>query len=340
MRTYLLPKDGNFYKTALHVHTDISDGSMTTDEVKSIYKSNGFSVVAITDHQIMLPHPELNDEDFLTITATEVAKNKGDYNLEPSTHYNVYSPDPNATTYPYFDINSFWPRIEHAKSFLPKEAFDYPVIDYTYEPEDLNKVIAACNEAGYLVSYNHPVNSLQTYSFYGKLRGLWGAECFNSGCYLGGYYEDMRVTDDLYREGERFINPIAADDSHAPRTCCLGYTMVKADKLEYTTIFNALKTGQFYSTTGIHITDLYLEDATLHIECDGADEINLTTPLRFKKVAKSNGTPLTSVDLDLSGLFKMFNENPEVTKNTYFRLDLKRNDGKEAHTRAYFLDTL
>ena len=34
MKKYLLPKDGDFYKANLHMHTNISDGKMTIEETK------------------------------------------------------------------------------------------------------------------------------------------------------------------------------------------------------------------------------------------------------------------------------------------------------------------
>ncbi len=76
MKKYLLPKDGNFYKTCLHVHTVVSDGRQTPAEIKEIYKKNGYSAVAFTDHQAMIPHPELNDDEFIAITATELPMSK------------------------------------------------------------------------------------------------------------------------------------------------------------------------------------------------------------------------------------------------------------------------
>ena len=65
MKKYLLPREGKFYKANMHCHTNISDGKMTPEEVKTAYKKNGYSIVAYTDHEIMMPHYELRDEEFL-----------------------------------------------------------------------------------------------------------------------------------------------------------------------------------------------------------------------------------------------------------------------------------
>jgi len=42
-------------KCALHVHTIMSDGSMTVSRALSIYREKGFGCVAITDHDFMVP---------------------------------------------------------------------------------------------------------------------------------------------------------------------------------------------------------------------------------------------------------------------------------------------
>ena len=60
-----------------------------------------------------------------------------------------------------------------------------------YSPENLNKVIAECNRNGMLVTYNHPVWSLESYPEYAPLKGLWGMEYRNSGSVAMGYDEKL-----------------------------------------------------------------------------------------------------------------------------------------------------
>ena len=76
MRTYLLPKEGQFYKANLHCHTVLSDGKKTPEQVKELYKSLGYSIVAFTDHDIFIPHPELNDDTFLALHGFEAEINE------------------------------------------------------------------------------------------------------------------------------------------------------------------------------------------------------------------------------------------------------------------------
>ena len=70
-RKYLITPKGNFYKAAMHTHSTVSDGRCTPAEVKEIYKSMGYSVVAFTDHSRMVCHNDLTDSDFLAINGYE-----------------------------------------------------------------------------------------------------------------------------------------------------------------------------------------------------------------------------------------------------------------------------
>lgn len=67
MRKYFLPENGSFYKANLHCHSTFSDGKYTPEELKEMYKSLEYSVLAITDHEGLFHHTELDDKDFLTI---------------------------------------------------------------------------------------------------------------------------------------------------------------------------------------------------------------------------------------------------------------------------------
>ena len=80
MRQYLLPKEGQFYKANLHCHTTVSDGDFSPAQIKEFYKSHGYDAVAFTDHQGCIPHPELNDENFVALTGIEIA-----YGIRKST---------------------------------------------------------------------------------------------------------------------------------------------------------------------------------------------------------------------------------------------------------------
>ena len=66
----------NVYKADLHMHSTYSDGQLTPEEIKECYKEKGYSIVAYTDHNIMINHSYLADEDFLPLIGYEMDVNE------------------------------------------------------------------------------------------------------------------------------------------------------------------------------------------------------------------------------------------------------------------------
>ena len=100
MRKVLLDSNKNFYKANLHCHSTNSDGRMTVEELKEHYKSHGYSILAITDHEHIVDNSRFNDDDFLTITSCELGimefpeiplTEKRDMRI---CHLNLYAKDP------------------------------------------------------------------------------------------------------------------------------------------------------------------------------------------------------------------------------------------------------
>ena len=73
MRKDLLPREGRFYKANLHAHSTVSDGALTPAEMKAVYQERGYSIIAFTDHDVLVPHPELTDDRFLALNGYEMA---------------------------------------------------------------------------------------------------------------------------------------------------------------------------------------------------------------------------------------------------------------------------
>ena len=103
----LFPRGNNLYKANLHTHTNISDGDWTPEEVKAIYQNKGYQIVAFTDHEIGVPHPELTDDEFLALTGYEMSIDldlsspRGDY--LKNYHFCLISKVPHNLQNVYFD---------------------------------------------------------------------------------------------------------------------------------------------------------------------------------------------------------------------------------------------
>ncbi len=320
-RKYLLPNEGTYYKANLHCHTVLSDGHLTADEVKKVYMEQGYSIIAFTDHRKYAWHKELDQEDFLAIAAYEVdindfEKRKGDFSRLQTYHLNLYDTKP-------------WENSEEKeKSVLPERRYR----DITY----INGYIEEMKEKGFLTCYNHPYWSLQTYDDYKDLRGLFAMEIYNHGCEHDGLYGfNPQSYDEMLRTGQRLFC-VATDDNHNcyplehPLSDSFGgFTMIKAKKLDYENVMEALQKGEFYYSMGPQIYDLYVEDGYLYIKTSDVEKIFVVQEGRncYKEVAKP-GEVITEAKFRLTG------------QEGYIRIQCRDARGCFAGTNAYFLENI
>ena len=334
-KLHLLPTVKQYYKAGLHNHTNLSDGDPSPEELKARFQSQGYQIMAITDHEICIAHPELNDKNFLTLNGYELAINS---TAKPTPYTKAYhlcliAKDPGNTAHVCFDrsyLRDFWPCSSLDVPIYNEEAREYSA-DY------VNHFIEVATEAGYLVTYNHPSWSLQTYPDYIGLKGLWGVEVYTGGTYLVGH-DDLcsRTLDDLLEVGTR-VFPLATDDTHKIARSCSGWLMVGAKQLSYPDVIAALERGDFYASTGPELKSLTLENGILRITCSPCRLIRVSTECRRVYHATSGGGELlTEAELDLRSWFSVFPERGE--ENAYFRLTLEDAEGHFAWTRAYFRD--
>lgn len=337
---YLLPNVPKFYKANLHTHTTCSDGVLTPEQTRDAYKQKGYSILAITDHSYIANHQHLNQEDFLMLTGVEVdleelsdIKKWGHLKV---SHFCLISREPENLWVPFKDPNP----IPNSKAYEPTNIIGD--CSREYSPENANAVIAACNEHGYLVTYNHPCWSLENYPDYSPLKGLWAMEYRNSGCIAEGYDEDNgRVYQDMLLQGNRLM-PVAADDMHHPfqpgnKYPVLGdsFNMIGARELTYEAVIEAMEKGDLYASCGPEITKLTMDGAKLHIECSPAAKIQVFTQMRYAHLACApEGESLTEADFDMTKWLQLC-EDENVA---FFRLIVTDATGRYAVTRAYYYD--
>ncbi len=341
MKYSLLPSTGHFFRANMHTHTTISDGKHTPEEIKELYKAQGYSVVAFTDHDVMVSHEDLCDKDFLAITSYEVETNSDAPGWPgiKTYHLNFYAKDPRETRY-------VCPN--PAYCFVGKEvAASQPYYkgDYIrrYSVEGQNEMIAEANRLGYLVSYNHPDWSLQHYPDYAGLAGFHAVEIYNTGCAREGYHLDAsdHVLDEFLSMGKR-VYPVATDDCHGDHDLFGGWVRFKADSLTYDNIMTAYEKGDFYASFGPEIESLTLTDGILRLTCapgprgDAVTSVVVQTSLRRRWLATSE-EGLTEASFDIR-------EHVETARrlgyggSDYIRVILTDARGGKAYTRGYFLD--
>ena len=335
MKKYLLPKAANFYKANLHVHTTVSDGEMTPEEIKRIYMEQGYSVVAYTDHEVMVPHLELTDENFVAITATEISTNNKtncDFCFAKTYHMNIYSPDANKSCFNTFDKSKMW--LNHSYDYITDEQ-EGTGLDRKYDVNCMNEIIQKANAEGCLVSYNHPVWSLQDYSDYIDLKNLWGIELYNTGCARNGYFDSAKPMDDLLRVNER-VFPLATDDAHKLCDCFGGFVMINANALTYDEIFNALESGDFYASTKPEIYEISIEDGVLKIVTSPVAFVGVSTACRHLFAKRSESELFTEVTFDIGWHLDMVKNGED--EHPFIRVTVADESGNYAYSRAYFLD--
>ncbi|MBR3355320.1 MAG: CehA/McbA family metallohydrolase [Oscillospiraceae bacterium] len=330
MKHILIDSKLNQYKTNLHCHTDYSDGKYTPQQVKDLYKKNGYSAVAYTDHDIFVCHDELSDDEFISLHGyeIEVTEENDNFSHAKTCHICLVSLDAKNTTPVCLHHHKymFQGALTHFDEMSPFEG-DY---ERKYSPECINDIIAKAKEAGFFVTYNHPVWSMESYPQYSRYKGMDAMEMFNYLSITDGYEDcNHQVYDDFLRLGMD-IGCTGNDDNHnsnvADRTLdsCGAWTMIVAPVLKYDALVEALKNGRYYASMGPSILSLYVDEGIVFIETTDAVGISFSTGIRHtaKVTATKNGF-VNKASFQLR-------EDDE-----YFRVTVEDDRGKKAYTRGY-----
>ena len=328
MKQYILPSEGKFYKANLHCHTVNSDGTLTPEELKKVYKDAGYSVLAYSDHNVLIDHSELDDEDFLALTSVEIDVSKpGDQNskFRPCYHINFFHEDQHNVALPCFNpkyISKRHPDLRDAQKYVGEP-------DFTRDYHNINAMINEFAANGFIAMLNHPTWSLQTMAEYRELdtTNIFAMEMYNHGCNLEGYDEiNCHIYDDLLCAGHK-LYCTATDDNHNfhPQDSkqwdsCGGFVMIKSTELSQKAILQALKSGSFYASTGPEIKELYIEDGKLIVETSPVVKMALGTAARQAKVAypDADQETITHAEFDLSNIYPGYIRLTVTDENGHF----------------------
>lgn len=317
---YLLTPEKKFFKANLHCHSTISDGRFTPEELKERYLEKGYSIIAYTDHGKLVAHDELTDERFLALNGAE--------NAWVDAYYRVPKDDPLYQDRKCTDHGLIAPK---GVTELPR--LPYPANTKALNVANVSSARKTYMDAGFFVTHNHPVWSLEKYEDYMSYETPNAIEIMNYGSFLSGSDEhNERIYDDMLMGGKR-LYCIATDDNHDKlgKPDAFGaWTMINAEELEYDCIMNALFAGNFYSSEGPEIKELYIDDENrLHVKTSPARSIRIMTGTRTRFLAQNpDDSPVTGRSAKLS---KSYN---------YVRIVVTDFRGKQAFSNAYFLDEI
>lgn len=270
---YTLAREGNYYKGNLHTHTTCSDGDLTPEECKALYKKNGYSFLAVTDHNRYGDFREMNEPDFLMVPGIEVDVWRG--HDKPVDHVvGIGHPAKNT--------------LAHGERFPHKATTAQELVDY---------LTSHGNEA----IYAHPFWSYAPLEMLMELKGILGIEIINYSCeqeWKSGisefYYEHLW-------QNRHDVFCFGSDDAHGHvPDFCGGYITVKAPELSYDALFAALKAGSFtasYARMGEEaplIRDFIVEDGMAKLWCSPAMQVNLNVDRNhYYPTYAKDGEPVT-----------------------------------------------
>ncbi len=298
----------------------------------------GYSVVAYTDHYLILPHTELCDENFVALHGYELEVHSDTEPMSQSkkTHLNLIALSPDNLLQIAYHRSKYVKGNMRAKR--AEATFDESLTDYEriHSPECVSEIMQTAREHGYFVIYNHPTWSLDDYRDYANYDGMHAMEMYNYSSFNAGFEEvNGRVYDDILRTGKR-IFCVGGDDNHnnhpldSSRCDSFGaFTMIKAPELSYTALTDALVKGDFYASMGPEIKELYYEDGKAVVKTSAAERIIMHCGCRRAfAVIRESGKRLTSAEFSI----------PEDA--IYVRFTVVDKHGKRADSNAYFIDEL
>lgn len=331
MKLNLIPEEGNFYKVNMHCHTNISDGKRSPEEVKEFYKKAGYSAVCYTDHEILIPHKELCDDEFVALHGYEIAikkdlKGHTSYFM-PVYHLNFIARSQDTIKMPkYFKNNPSFPG--NSREWSEKYGvFDETIEETVYDKVWLNEYLKSVSDGGFLVNYNHPEWSLQTPEDYVGLEHIHSVEVANGGCLAVNDNTSIHFNQ-MLRAGMKVV-PTGGDDNHNAGGSLRCWTMIKAPELSYDALIAGYEKGDCYASEGPDIKALWIEDGKIKLKTSPAMQIILRSEGRYAPIKR----------LSEPAEYAEFDYEPQKT-GRFFRIEVRDAEGYRAWSNAYYTDDI
>ena len=345
MKRFLIPESGQFYKANLHSHSTVSDGTLTPAQMKELYKRHGYSVLSCTDHELMVPHHDLTDADFVMLTGFELGFDerwRTDFLQAKVCDLCLIAIDPDNVLQPCYHRTKYIPDDRRAWVKYDEQEPDF---EREYNPDCINEAIRICRKKGFFVTYNHPHWSLERYETYTKYKGMHAMEICNFSSLIDGYNEyNGDVYDDLLHQDKR-IFALGTDDNHNRRdpNCRMwdsfgAFTMIKAERLEYRCVTDALVKGHFYASQGPTFSRITLENGILSADFSPVVEAvgmvrqccGYCANVEDFEGPGSENREITHLEVDLTKM-------RHAASPDYFRIQLRDKAGRMAWSNPVFL---
>ena len=332
---YLISPEKKQYKANLHCHTTLSDAKKTPEEVVQMYKSHGYDILCITDHERPTDHTHMSDDKFMMLTGYEAYVRPDKtcyYNLyDKEIHMCFYAKDPH-------NVKMICPNYYYTKYFRRDGVEDQvvgvgPDSERVYSREYINEFIRLANENGYLVAYNHPTWSMEAEEDILAYEGYFSLEIMNYAAHLGSGLDYAGVMyDKMLRAGKRVFCH-GADDNHNffpegdYRCDSFGaFTMIMPDEFTYGSVIDAMSRGEMYSSMGPVFKEVSIDGNKVHIECSEVAHVHVHVGNKSPKFL--HGENITSADFEID------------PRALYVRVSICDKEGRWADTRGFFRDEI
>lgn len=332
----LLPEKGKFYKVNMHCHTTVSDGKQTPEEMKEYYRKQGYSAICYTDHEVLVGHHELCDENFVALHGYEIGilnqdsvkGRKSGRHFVQCYHLNMIAKDQDNLIMPGFYKNNPY-MAGNARAAAEKYGKYYDTIqENKYDITWLNEYLKLFRENGFLVVLNHPEWSIQNGKDYWDLEGLHGIEVINGSSFMN-HDNTSHHFQQLLRSGHNVV-PSAGDDNHGENDCFRAWTMMKAEELSYDALIKAYERGHCYASEGPEIYSLIIKEGKIIVQTSPAAGIYLNSEGRYVDYVHSKTETYTSA---------VFEYKPDEF-GRFFRIEVRDKHGYRAFSNAYYTENI
>lgn len=281
MPTSFFSAPGKFRRGNLHTHSTNSDGVLSPEEVCRRYQAEGYDFISLTDHFVGLyDYPISDTTAFHNGTFTTI--------LGAELHTGA------------MENGNIW-HIVAAGLPLDFAAPDAPNLRTVNGAETGAALARRARNAGAFVAIAHPHWSGMTEADARTIDAAHSVEIYNHGCIVDNDRgEGFLTLEQLLREGRK-LNLIATDDAHFNTPDFFGgWVMVKAIENTPEALVNALKAGEYYSSTGPEIKNIRFDDDGIRVDCSAA--VTIIVQGEGTSMATLHGESITSASLSLERL--------------------------------------
>lgn len=258
-------KLGNtWYKVGLHIHTTLSDGKKTPEEVIARYRDNGYDAIALTDHW---HYGAGGEQDGMLILSGCEYNSRGHDAVSGVMH-----------------IVGFGMETEPA---LDRDATRQQIVD-------------AINGCGGIAVLAHPAWSMNTVDDARELTGIAHTEVYNA---VSESHQSMRAYSDNFVElcanAGIYYGLLATDDAHYydGTDDAKGWVMVKAKGLTREEILKALRNGDFYASRGPQL-QVTREGNRFTVECSPCTYVAALSNLAWTAGRITRGQNITHFEYE------------------------------------------